>query len=69
MYLYRAVFRLYVGDYEGSKIDFDLSWNHHLQIKKQAMQESAKSTKNAGKKKIGIDTDMEDEMYGKYPAS
>ena len=61
---------MYLGLFKESMADLNLSWNYHLAIKKNAIEEAKKSAKNTGNRnrKMGLD-DLDDDMYGKYSAS
>jgi len=67
MYLYRGVFQMYLGNNNESLADITKSWNYHFMAKKQVAQDN-KSSKNTGKR-LGIEADMDEEMYGRFPAS
>jgi hypothetical protein len=30
MYLYRGIYKMYLGNYDEAQIDFNKSWNHHF---------------------------------------
>jgi hypothetical protein len=63
MYLYRAIFNLYLGKYTESLEDLTKSWKQHFAANQQAKKDAC-----AGTKKVGIDTENE-EMFGKFPVS
>jgi hypothetical protein len=67
MYLYRGIFQMYLGKNDESLRDITRSWNHHILAKKQVAQDG-KSGKNTAKK-LGIDGEDGEEMYGRFPAS
>jgi len=61
MYLYRAVFNIYLGLYDQALKDLQMSWKQHFLANQQAKKE-------ANPQRAGIDTD-EEEMFGKYSVS
>lgn len=66
MYLYRSIFQLYIGNMQESLVDLTKSWKQHFQSTVQAKKEAVAggASSNNG---IGIDTNMTEEMYGKFP--
>ena len=68
MYLYRSIFQLYIGNMQESLADLTKSWKQHFQSTVQAKKEAVAggTSSNNG---IGIDTNMTEEMYGKFPMS
>ena len=67
MYLYRGIFQMYLGNNDEALKNITKSWNNHIMAKRQVALDG-KSNKNTGKK-IGIDADDTEEMYGRFPAS
>lgn len=64
MYLYRSIFHLYIGNIQESLDDLNRSWKLHFQSNAFAKRDAAS---NSGAP--GIDTNMQEDMYGKFPIS
>jgi len=64
MYLYRSIFHLYIGNLQESFDDLNRSWKLHFQSNALAKRDA---TSNSGAP--GIDTNMQEDMYGKFPIS
>ena len=58
---------MYLGNNDEALKNITKSWNNHIMAKRQVALDG-KSNKNTGKK-IGIEGDDTEEMYGRFPAS